>query len=89
MSDPTAGTPKGEIVDPAHTLDHRKRGLLMAQAKREARKALREVLEDGSVVYPDSPPGVGWVLEWRGYHSKKYLRSRDEAVQHWKALTGR
>ncbi len=59
------------------------------QAERAAfrayQKANLEVLAKGVEVYPDSLPGVGWVLARKG-HPKRYLRTKELAVAHWETL---
>lgn len=54
-----------------------------ALASREAATALRSsqriTLPDGSLIYPDSPPGIGWVLE-RPRMAKRYFATKAQAV---------
>lgn len=57
-----------------------------AARKRLATKAEKEaqtvILEGGAKVYPDSLPGVGWVLLLPVGH-KCYMRSKDLCVDLW------
>jgi hypothetical protein len=48
-------------------------------ARKDAQKANTKRLPYGALVYPDSPPGVGWVLDRRGY-PKRYYASLDIAL---------
>lgn len=75
--------------DPPFTLTQtalapHQRATLAAKVSVAKRKADREaslvVLEDGSKVYPDSPPGIGWVLEKPGYN-KKYMSTKDLCLE--------
>lgn len=58
-----------------------------AIADRKAfRRANTTTFEDGSTIYPDCRPGVGWVLTWPPNEKgnvthKNYLRTRSEAVE--------
>jgi hypothetical protein len=51
---------------------------VLAKAKAE-RAAQRAELAPGVFVYPDSPPGVGWVLE-RPAKPLRFYGTREEAV---------
>ena len=102
MSDPSRPTDRTEIVaqtcTPASLADRLKGGAEARRRNKAEREASRQVLRDGSVIYRDSPPGVGWVLivktgktDRRGRPTvlpNKYLRTRDEAIAHWMKLTG-
>jgi hypothetical protein len=55
-------------------------------AKAALRKTQTVILRDGVKVYPDNHPGVGWVLEWRGY-ADRYLATKELAIEHFKLLS--
>lgn len=55
------------------------------KAQREARMATRQEIAPGVWIWQDCPPGVGCCLEIPG-HARKYLRDRETAIKHWRAL---
>lgn len=85
MSDPTQTYPSTEIVAGTPSLSPLARH---REQVRATRSALTEYLDVGVKVYPDCPLGGGWVLERVGYH-KRYLHSRDAAVDHYWWLVSR
>ena len=65
--------------------DQRALAVQMRREKADARKAQREVLKGGWVLSPDSPPGIGWVLEEpaseKGHPGKRrYFATREGAL---------
>lgn len=47
-----------------------------------SRAATRSTLEGGAQVYEDTPPGIGWVLEFPSGR-KCYYKNREQAVHFW------
>jgi len=51
-------------------------------ANKARREALRETLEGGAVIFPDTKPGIGWVL-LRPNGRKSYMKDREGCVALW------
>jgi hypothetical protein len=54
---------------------------LNQQKRKQAKLASVTHLEGGAVTYMDSPPGVGFVLEFRS--RKCYFATKDLAIEMW------
>ena len=59
-----------------------KKALETRKRNKAEREAKTEVLEGGAKVYPDSLPGIGWVLELLNSH-KCYMGTREKVVELW------
>ncbi len=51
-------------------------------ATKEAKAASMTLLDGGAKVYRDSPPGIGYVLEFPN-HRKFYYMTSEQATQMW------
>jgi len=49
------------------------------------RRLATEKLGGGVSVYPDAPPGKGWVLAVEG-QPKRYFATKEEAIARWAAI---
>lgn len=91
MSTPTQTNPKTEILCPTTPTEAKAAGRVKSKIAREANKILRESLREqldvGVWTYPDSPPGVGWVLERTG-KPNRYYNDRNMVVwSYWQLVS--
>lgn len=89
MTNPTQDYPPTEIVSGSPYGPHTERARKAAagrKAAREARQrhreATQETLEGGATVYLDTPPGIGFVLQFPNGR-KKYYMTKAQAIRFW------
>ncbi len=92
MNSPTASIPQESIVSetPVQTAMAKARAKSVEARirRKETQVALKAQLDVGVYVYPDSPPGVGWVLERIGY-AKLYFRDKQRCESYYWMLVSK
>lgn len=58
----------------------RAQGAINRRLRKEAQELSRTTLEGGATVFKDSPPGVGWVLEFGGHKCYMSTKALVEAL---------